>query len=334
MPLILERNNVIDVYARAAENKWVIPTFCSENLTTTEAILSAALEYSHLINRPDIPVTIAITNNYSHRSQSINYTHTKRWDLGLKLFMADLKILTGTGSPFQNLSVLLHLDHVQWDSDADLLDWDMGLFSMIMYDASSLGFEENIKKTASFVEKHGKKIVVEGACDEINDASARNEIRLTTPEAAQMYINQTGVDFIVVNLGTEHRASAAELKYHSRLASNISGLIGTKLVLHGTSSVENDQIKNLFHDGIAKVNIWTSLERDSSPVLFEDMLRNSSKIIGKKKTDLLIKKGLLGKKADMSHSPSLSHFTTHYRQEIVFAKIKDIILDYFHLWYI
>lgn len=334
MPLILERNNVLDVYAGAAEKKWVVPTFCSENLTTTEAILSAALEYSQLINQPDIPVTIAITNNYSHRSQSVNYTHTRRWDLGLKLFMADLQILTGKGSPFEKLSVLLHLDHVQWDSDADLLEWDMGLFSMIMYDASSLPFGENIRKTAEFVERHGNKIVVEGACDEITDASGCKEVRLTTPEAAKKYINQTGADFIVANLGTEHRASAAKLKYHSKLARDIADLTGTKLVLHGTSSVGNDQIKNLFHDGIAKVNIWTSLERDSSPVLFEDMLRNGSKIIGKEKTDILVKEGLLGNKADMSHNPSLSHFTTHYRQEIVFRKMKDIILDYLHLWYI
>jgi fructose/tagatose bisphosphate aldolase len=94
MPLVLERDAVLDVFAKAAEDKWVVPTFCSENLTTTEAILSAALDYSEKIGRPDIPVTIAITNQYSHRSQSVNYTNTRKWDIGLNLFLADIEVFT------------------------------------------------------------------------------------------------------------------------------------------------------------------------------------------------------------------------------------------------
>ena len=99
MPLILDRKKVLDVYAEAGQKSWVIPTFNSENLTTTEAILSA-YEYSKKIGQPDLPVTIGITNQYSHRSQSVYYTHTRHWDIGLKLFLADLEILTGNGSPF------------------------------------------------------------------------------------------------------------------------------------------------------------------------------------------------------------------------------------------
>ncbi len=99
MPLVLERNHVLDVYADAAQNKWVVPAFCTENLTTTEAILAGALEFSKLIGKPDIPITIAITNLYSYRSQSVYYTHTRRWDIGLKLFMADIRVLTASDSP-------------------------------------------------------------------------------------------------------------------------------------------------------------------------------------------------------------------------------------------
>ena len=171
MPLILNRNKVLDIYKKAALKKWVIPTFNSENLTSTEAILAAALEYSHKINQPDIPVTIGITNQYDHRSQSVYYTHTRQWDIGLKLFLADIEVLTSKGSPFEKLNVMIHLDHTQWDNDKPLLEWDMNMFSMIMYDASTLPFEENIKLTAEFVRKHGHEIVIEGACDEIVDAT-------------------------------------------------------------------------------------------------------------------------------------------------------------------
>jgi len=334
MPLILERNNVLDVYAGAAQKRWVVPTFCSENLTTTEAILSALLEYSTIIGQPDIPVTIAITNQYSHRSQSVFYTHTRKWDIGLELFLADLEVLTRKGSPFENLSVMVHLDHTQWDRDEQLLQWDMNRFSMIMYDASELPFDLNIVRTSEFVAKNHDKIVIEGACDEILDATGNEKSRLTTPDSASKYFNETGVDYIVANLGTEHRASAAELKYHSDLAKEISKLTGPKLVLHGTSSVSLEQIRNLFDDGIAKVNIWTSLERDSSPVLFEDMVRNASRIAGKERVERLIADGLLGKNADRSGKPDLSHYTTVYRQDIIFRKMKEIVLDYLRLWYV
>src|SRR5512133_1583769 len=181
MPLILERQHVLDIYADAAQRKWVIPAFNTENLTTTEAILSAALEYSLKIGKDDLPVTIGITNQYAHRSQSVYYTHTRLWDIGLKLFLADLEVLTGRGSPFEKLNVMVHLDHAQWDTDKPLLEWDMNRFSMIMYDASSLPFVENIKRTAEFVERHGHQIVIEGACDEIVDAGGEVRSDLTTP---------------------------------------------------------------------------------------------------------------------------------------------------------
>jgi len=210
----------------------------------------------------------------------------------------------------------------------------MNMFSMIMYDASALPFDDNIKLTAEFIEKHGHEIVIEGACDEIVDATGDIRSDLTTPEQALRYLKQTNSDFIVANLGTEHRASAADLKYHSDLAREISKLTGRKLVLHGTSSVGNDQVKNLFDDGIAKVNIWTILERNSAPVLFEDMVRNASKITGKDKAESMVSSGLLGEKTDRTNKASLSHYTTVYRQDIVFSEMKKIVLDYLNLWYV
>jgi fructose/tagatose bisphosphate aldolase len=252
----------------------------------------------------------------------------------LKLFLADISVLTSKGSPFEKLNVMIHLDHTQWDSDKELLDWDMNLFSMIMYDASALPFDENIRLTARFIESRGKDIVVEGACDEIVDATGDERSDLTTPEQAIKYLTMTGADFIVANLGTEHRASAADLKYHGDLAREISRLTGPKLVLHGTSSVGNDQIKNLFNDGIAKVNIWTILERNTAPVLLEDMIRNASKVTGKEKAEKMLTDGLLGQKADSSSKASLSHYTTVYRQDIIFSEMKKIVTAYLEMWYV
>lgn len=334
MPLITGRKNVIGIYEEASKNKWVLPCFCTENLTTTEAILSATKEYGENIGIKDLPVIIAITNRYGHRSQSSYYTQTGRWDIGLKLFLADLRVLTAEDSPFADLRVMIHLDHTQYDTDSELLTWDMERFSSIMYDASKLPFKENIELTRQFVREQGAEIVIEGACDEIIDAEENEKSKLTTVNDAKEYSVKTGVDLIVANLGTEHRASNPDLKYCGERAREISSKIGKKIVLHGTSSVPVEQVKNLFDDGVCKVNIWTTLERDTTPILFQKMVENASKAAGIETVEKMKKSGLLGSGCKSRDRASLEFFTTYYRQNIIFKEMKKIAIGYFKIWYI
>ena len=121
MPLVTGRNQVLDNYAEAAEHRWVMPCFCTENLTTTEAVLAATLERGRQLGREDLPICLGITNQYAGRAQSANYTHTHRWDMGLRLYLADLRALTEPGSPFAKVRVLAHLDHAQHDTDRALV---------------------------------------------------------------------------------------------------------------------------------------------------------------------------------------------------------------------
>ena len=229
---------------------------------------------------------------------------------------------------------MIHLDHIQWDDDKELLDWSMKHFSSIMYDASKLTLEKNIYKTAAFVKKNRNSIVIEGACDEISSAGGSEKNDLTTPEMAEKYFNQTGIDIVVANLGTEHRANASALQYRGDLACRIKERIGTHLCLHGTSSVSTEKVAKLFDDGICKVNIWTALERDSSPILFRDMLTNAAKVVGPEKAKEFLSEELLGEKVDNKSPLSIDCYTTTYRQELVFQKMKSIITNYLNTWYI
>jgi fructose-bisphosphate aldolase class II len=333
MALVLDRNNVLDVYSEARENKWVIPCFNSENLTTIEAILEAVLKHGERLNKKNLPVIIGITNNYESRPQSVFFTNTRKWEIGLMLFLKNLEVLTSNDSPYKDIRVMIHLDHIQWDIDARLLKWDMSQFSSIMFDASTLPFELNIKNTAEFVETNRDKIVIEGACDEIVNVPNGKNIHLTTPELAEKYFYETAVDIIVANLGTEHRASTSSLKYEGELARAITKKIGPSLCLHGASSIAEDQLSHLFYDGICKVNIWTALERDSSPVLFRKMLENASKIVGPVKAREMQVNGFIGKNVDVESPHSIKYFTSEYRQEIVFKEMQEIVLHYLNLLY-
>jgi fructose/tagatose bisphosphate aldolase len=311
----------------------VLPCFCSENLTTTEAILSAAETFRRSHACGSLPVTVAITCRYEHRSQASFYTHTRRWDTGLKLFTNDLKALCEDGGPFENLDVMIHLDHLQHDLDQELLDSPLTDYASVMYDASALPFEENIQKTAAYVARHKRDVLIEGACDEIQDAGGEAHNELTTPAQAKRYTEETGTDLIVCNLGTEHRASGKELKYSGEASRGIQAVTGKRIVLHGTSSVPNDQVKNLFSDGVCKVNIWTALERDSSPALFESMARNAGKLADAATLQRLVSEGFLQSGTVSGGKADLAYFTTLYRQGIVFEKMKSIVGEYFEMWY-
>jgi len=333
MPIISEREKVLNIYQKAAKKGWVIPCFCTENLTTTEAIISAAGEFAKDNQLEQVPVTLAITVRYGHRSQSENYTHSRNWETGLKLFQADAKVLMREGGDYENVDLLLHLDHVQHDLDAELCKSDLSAFSTIMYDASTLPLEENIAKTRAFVEQKGQEIMIEGACDEIVDAGGEAHNDITAADKCADYMKRTSVDMVVANLGTEHRASGKDLKYHGEAARAIKELIGPKIVLHGTSSVSNEQVRKLFEDGVCKVNIWTALERDASPKLLEFLVRNASKAAGPEMVERLVKEGYLTEKCATGEKETLTVFTTAARQDVVFQMMKEMVREYLDMWY-
>jgi fructose/tagatose bisphosphate aldolase len=333
MAIVRDYGEVQTLYRKAGEKGWVIPCFCAENLTTIEAVLAATAEYGEEKGIHNLPITLALTVNYSHRSQACFYTHTRNWRTGLDLFTADVEVLAGPKGTFKDLDVMIHLDHIQHDLDQELLSGDLSAYSSIMYDASALPFEENIRQTKAFVERVKGRIYVEGACDEIFDATGQEHNAITQPDHAGRYFKETGVDLIVANLGTEHRASAKDLKYYSNAAQAIRKEIGSNIVLHGTSSVSNDQVAHLYEDGICKVNIWTALERDASPILLENMVKNAVSVGGNDRVKKLRREQYLGSSVSDEGSALLSHFTTVYRQDIIYHEMKKIVRGYLDMWY-
>ena len=304
MSVIRDADEARAIYRAAGERGWVLPCFCSENLTTTEAILTAAEEYRQAGGLDTVPIILAITCRYDHRSQSVNYTQTRRWDTGLKLFTQDIKTLAEADGPFAHLQVMIHLDHIQHDLDKELLEGDLGDYASILFDASGLPLEENIRKTAAFVRARGREIMVEGACDEIVDAT-----------------------------GNAHRATGKDLQYHGEVSRAICREIGPCIVLHGTSSVPNEQVRRLYADGVCKVNIWTALERDASPGLFADMVRHAGRVADEETLRRLIAEGLLTEKADDGGAVNIGYFTTLYRQTLVFEHMKNAVREYLDMWY-
>jgi len=332
MPIIRGRDAVADLYRRAAERRWVVPTFCTENQTTVESILAACQAKADELGVP-VPITIGITGQYLHRSQSTRYVRSGNARSGRLMFFADCEILARPDGDYPDVEVLTHFDHGQLQYDADVLEGDLDGFSSVMFDQSEVPWAQNVATTAEFVRKFGDRVFVEGACDEVVDAEGDRRNALTSPEQAAEFLERTGVDMVVANLGTEHRASAQDLRYHPEAARAISAVIGPKLVLHGTSSVPPEQLDDLYADGVCKVNTWTTLERDTAPVLFRDSLEHAAQIVGADIAGELLEAGLLGPNAPVTGHADMDYFATTHREEIIFEAQKRIIRGYLDRWY-
>lgn len=331
MPIILGKDGVVEAYRVAAGRGWVVPTFCAENQTTIEAILAASQAKANQLG-VRVPVTVALTGRYSHRAQASFYAGSRNPETGFELFLDDCEVLARPGGDYPDVDVLTHLDHGQPDHDSTWLWGDLSRFSSVMFDGSALPWEANLASTAEFMSACGGELLVEGAADEITEANGAAHAELTTPDRAEEFLERTGVDMVVANLGTEHRSSAAELRYVPEAARAISARIGAKLVLHGASSVPVPQLEGLYADGVCKANIWTALERDSSPQLLRAMVEHAGAVAGPVAAEL-VEEGLLGPKAPARSQPDIAYFTTAWRQEVVLSRMQRIIADYLDLWY-
>lgn len=332
MPIVRGKKQVQELYELAAERQWVVPTFCAENQTTIEAILAGCQAKATELG-VRVPITIAVTGRYEHRPQAVWYSTARDPETGLALFLDDVEVLASRG-PYEDVDVLTHLDHGQPIADANVLNGSLDRFSSVMFDASGHSWEENLSLTAAFVEKHGDEVLVEGAADEVIDAGGTEHAELTTPERAEQFLERTGVDMVVANLGTEHRAAAADLRYYPKAARAISERIGEKLVLHGASSVPAEELGSLYGDGVCKVNVWTILERQSSAVLFAALVKEATAVAGPALVRELVGAGLLGAAAtNDGDSARISRFTSAWRNEVVHAEMQSIVSRYLNIWY-
>ncbi len=317
MPMIIDPSRSRSILSRYREKRIPIPCFGAENTFTVEGILKGALSVAEA-RGCDVTVFVAATGRYHGRRQLENYCSLKDTGEGFLAFRDDLRRMTRSGGPFERVNVIAALDHGQPGLDDDLFEEGKGFWGCVMYDCSTLPPAENREKTAGFVKQNGAHYLVEGCVDEITE-SGDGKTGLTDPEQAENYLQETGVDLMVANLGTEHRATEAELRYRGDLARKISERCGNKLVLHGASSLSPDDLSTLGADGIGKVNIWTVLERKPTQDLAVELIRNITKILPASERDLLVQLGLLGESfAGLSEEkPALSFLTEVYRRDTI-----------------
>ncbi|HOX36375.1 MAG TPA: class II fructose-bisphosphate aldolase [Candidatus Brocadiia bacterium] len=334
MPLANDPREVREIVQLFRNRQVSIAAFCTENADCTQALMTAAQKAAEELRLARLPFFLAATGRYNHRAQLANYTALKDAVEGFMAFRDDVRRLSRTGGPFPNVSPIPFFDHGQPGADADLFEMGIGFWGGVMFDASELPIEQNIELTRKFVARRRGDCFIEGICDQVACAEepGRQLDEPTTPEQARRYMDATGVDALVVNLGTEHRSMGARRQYMKKRAHEIRDAIGHNMVLHGTSCLRRDEVATLREDGILKVNLWTTFEVETGRNVARDVLRNLPKMLPAEEI-----KGLLlpfqNHYSDIPEMADLDHVThIHRRDDIMVPTITRLAGEYFR-WF-
>jgi len=185
-----------------------------------------------------------------------------------------------------SIPLSLHLDH---GKDMNLIQSCIeNGFTSVMIDGSHLEFEGNIAITQKVVKMaHERGVSVEaelGRLKGIEDSVSVSERDsfLTSPQAAEEFVEKTGVDALAIAVGTSHGAYKfkGEAKLDFERLKEIVRRVNIPLVLHGASGVPqpvlekaekygaklpgakgipDEAIQKAISLGIAKINIDTDL---------------------------------------------------------------------------
>lgn len=146
----------------------------------------------------------------------------------------------------------VHLDHGDEEAAMDCIE--SGFYSSVMIDASHESFEKNIEITKRVVDAaHAKGVVVEAELGQLGGVEEHVKVdeadaKLTDPKQAREFVERTGCDSLAVAIGTSHGAfkfSGSQSLHFNVLAEIQRELPGFPLVMHGSSSVPQDEVARI-----------------------------------------------------------------------------------------
>jgi fructose-bisphosphate aldolase class II len=158
-----------------------------------------------------------------------------------------------------SVPVSLHLDHVE---DEALLRAGVAAgVTSVMFDASRLPYEQNVRATARITAwAHTHDVWVEAELGEVGgkDGAHAPGVR-TDPAEAAAFTEATAVDSLAVAVGSSHAMTERTAGLDHQLIARLRKAVGVPLVLHGSSGVPDDELRRAVTAGMVKVNIGTAL---------------------------------------------------------------------------
>lgn len=256
---ILYMNKYLQILSQAELEGRAIGHFNISNLEGLWGVIKAAESLS-------VPVIIGVSEG-------------EREFMGIR----QVKALVDSVKAETDLPIFLNADHT-YTFEGVKQAVDAG-FDSVIFDGSKLPYEENVKITKQCVEyakSVNPDILVEGELgyigtsskmlDDIPEEVLEANESAVTPEQAEQYVSETGVDLLAPAVGNLH----GMLKGRSNPNLDIDRIrairqsAGVPLVLHGGSGITDDDFRQAIKAGISIVHISTELR-----VAFHDALKRS-----------------------------------------------------------
>ncbi|GGC85260.1 fructose-bisphosphate aldolase [Thalassobacillus devorans] len=237
MPFI----NGKDMLMHAYKNGYGVGAFSAHNAETIQAIIWAAEETQS-------PVMIQVGQKV------IQY-----------MGMREMKSMIETFGEGTTVPIAIHLDHSrQFEQTAAAIKQG---FQSVMFDGSGLEFEENARITARVVDiARALGIGAEGEIGKIGGTEdgitvEEEDAAITTVEEATRFVDSTDVDYLAISIGTAHGIFHNAPTIRMERLQEIVTAVQRPIVLHGGSSVPDDQVREAISLGVSKINIDTELRQ-------------------------------------------------------------------------
>lgn len=162
-----------------------------------------------------------------------------------------------------DVPVALNLDHGQ--QYEDVVRIIRAGYTSIMFDGSSLPYEQNVEKTRLItLLAHDLGLSVEAELGHVGLAQNGDNVKeslYTDPKQAKDFIERTGADCLAVAIGTAHGSYPKNMKpkLDFERLKLLKEELKMPLVLHGGSGAGADNIRKAVSLGINKINVCTDL---------------------------------------------------------------------------
>lgn len=250
----------------AGENSRAIGHFNISNLEGLHGIYNAA-------KKLNLPVIIGVSEGEQKFA-------------GLEEVVALVKMIRER----DNYPIFLNADHhTGFDSVKACVDAG---FDMVIIDGAKLPFEENLsvtKKCVEYIKEFNKKnntdVLIEaelgyiGSGSDIKESIPEGAGLLTSPEEAQKFVLETGIDLFAPSVGSIHGLiKSGKPHIDTDLVKKIKEVVKIPLVLHGGSGLRDEDFTNAIKSGISVVHINSELRLAYREKIEETLEKNPNEI--------------------------------------------------------
>ena len=236
------------ILEQAEANAVAIGHFNISDLVTLKAVFEAARDLN-------VPVVVGASEG-------------EREFIGVRQVAAMVKSLREE----YDFPIFLNADHTH--SLLSAIEAAKAGFDWIVFDVSTLPFEENVRQTKAAVETLKAlrpDILVEGEIgdigsgSEIHDAAPDLQKGLTTPAEAKQFVAETGVDTLAPAVGNMHGMLKSMVAGSTKKRLDIERIRAIKakarifMTLHGASGTDDNDLREAIAAGMTVVHINTEV---------------------------------------------------------------------------